>query len=522
MKYSISLKSFILKQGRGIQLKLIKYVLFILMSIWLMFEWNENVIANTIVTSSSNVYVDGKKIVYSVEPILKDGTTLVPLRETFEAMGASVVWDPIERKVTAKNGNREVILIINSNSAYKDKQSVTLATPAIIYQSKTMIPLRFVGEAFDGKVNYDLTTKDIHITMPKFITDFLPVETAILNNIKNVEGTKMTGSRRLMVSDNPEILNQHTIRFANATLWNDIVVENTNAKNHRVFAWHINKLPEKVVLGITIENRSKTNVLKIKNGKGVHKKSQNTWYEYDIGLPIAESLLSDRLQKITLLKDEILPGETIQLGNYLMNVNDALGILNDFTVEKTSGTGSMNYVIRTVISSMEDYDITKIKSKPVPLDTKNMHSRGVWPSSDITVTIPKYKVGETEEITYNISNGHSDDLLTANKSLVDPLNSISNKGHFGVVYKVKIPYINVTNQEKVIQIRIGSRGGEYSGTIRTKYGVYNVPTIQALKDVAIVLTEKVKPCKCSKYIELNIVHSGGATLPIAINVRTLE
>lgn len=488
----------------------------------LLIGWVSDVSAKTIIPLTSNVYVDEKKVEYPVKPILQDGTTLVPLRETFQAMGASIAWDAVNKKVTAKNGNREVILIIDSNVAYIDGESVQLAAPAIIYQRKTMIPLRFVGEAFGGTVTHHETTKNIMITIPKFNAEFLPVKEATILNVKNVEGTEMKGNRRLMVSDHPEILSNNTVGEPHATLWHDIVVDNTASRDHRVFAWHINHFSENIVLGITIENRSKTNVLQLENAKGIYKKSQNTWYEHDIGLPLAESLLSNRIQNIPLLKDTILPGETVGLGWYEMNPNDALGLLNDFTVTKSSGTGRMDYVIRTVVSSVHGDDLTKIKKNPVPIDEQNMHSRGVWPSSDLTVTLPQYEIGVENEIAYNISNGHTDDLLKGSESLVNPNSSISNKGHYGVVYKVSIPYINKSNEEKTIHVRIGSRGGDYSGAVKTKYGVYNIPNIRAMKDVVVVLEEKIEPCQCTGYMELDIVHAGGANLPIAINVITVE
>ena len=476
---------------------------------------------NGITPSSSIVYVDGKQVIYSVYPILKNNSTLVPLRETFEAMGAVVTWNKREQKVTAKNGNKEVILYINSPVGYVDGQSISLTTSPILYKDMTMIPLRFVGEAFGGEVDYDVTTKMINITMPKFIVNFLPTEFATLSNLIPVEGAKMTGKRRLMVSDNPEILNADTIKNINETLWNDIVVENRYIKDHRVFAWHINELAQNITLGITIENRSETNTLEIRDVKGLHKISQNTWYEHDIGLPIAESLLTDRLQNIQLASNKILPGETILIASYQMNVNDALGLLNDFTVVKNSGTGSMDYVIRTVVSGVEGEDLTNIKSTPAPLDVNRAHPRGVWASSDLTVNLPQFKIAEVNEVTYTISNGQTDDVFTADNSLILPENSIGNKGHFGVVYKVEIPYVNTTDEPKTIQVRIGSRGGTYSGAIKTKYGVYNIPTIEAARDVAIVLDEKVE-VQSAGTVELSIVHAGGASLPIAINVRTIE
>ena len=88
-----------------------------------------------------------------------------------------------------------------------------------------------------------------------------------------------------------------------------------------------------------------------------------------------------------------------------------------------------------------------------------MHPRGVWRSSELVAVLPTYNVQQDGEVSYNISNGVTDNLLNANNSLVDNALSISNKGHYGVVYKVKIPYINKSNEEKTVRVRIASRGG---------------------------------------------------------------
>ncbi len=50
--------------------------------------------------SEITVYVNGSKVIYDVQPIIQNGSTLVPLRQTFEALGSDVAWDSATQTVT--------------------------------------------------------------------------------------------------------------------------------------------------------------------------------------------------------------------------------------------------------------------------------------------------------------------------------------------------------------------------------------------------------------------------------------
>ena len=468
-------------------------------------------------TSTSEVYVDGKKVNYPVLPILKYGTTLVPFRETFEAMGATVEWDPKEFAVFANKGNTKLKLIIDSTTAQINGETRSLIAPPILYKGKTMIPLRFVGEAFVGDVQYDPNSKNINITMPKYAIEFLAKEQGKLTNVTNVQNVIMSGNRRLLVSDNPEILSPTTLSGDNVTLSNDIVMVNQSTMDHRVFGWHINQFDEEVTVGITIENVSNDTSFKVDSLKGINKITSTGFYDLDVGLPISEALLDDRLSQIKLINEPIMPGQSLTLDSFQLKPNELVGFLYDLTVTKESGKGELNYVIRTVISK-DGSDLTTIKSSPIDLDHKNPHPRGVWPSSELIATLPYYYVNEGTELSYTISNGETDNLFNSANSLVTP--SISNKGHFGTVYKVKIPYINHFYEQKTIRVRIGSRGGIYSGTVKTTEGIFNIPPLDPMKDVVNVIDYQTT--NNEGIIELDIVHAGGSSLPIVINLTTLE
>ncbi len=111
----------------------------------------------SIANASPKVLLDGKEISFDVPPIVENGRTLVPLRAIFTALGAEVKWDNATQTITSIKGDTVVKLIIGGE-AFKNNNQVDLEVPAKIVDGRTLVPLRFVGESFDCKVNW---VKDI-------------------------------------------------------------------------------------------------------------------------------------------------------------------------------------------------------------------------------------------------------------------------------------------------------------------------------------------------------------------------
>lgn len=112
------------------------------------------------------VILDGCQLTFEVSPIIENGRTLVPLRTIFEAMGASVNWDNNTRTVISVKGTTTVVLPIGSTHPTVNGQVWLLEIPAKIKNDRTLAPLRFVGEAFGGKVDWNNSTRTITITTP--------------------------------------------------------------------------------------------------------------------------------------------------------------------------------------------------------------------------------------------------------------------------------------------------------------------------------------------------------------------
>lgn len=90
--------------------------------------------------------------------------TLIPVRAVSEALDANVKWDGRNQKVDIKKDGRTMTLFIDSDTALIDDEAVTLEMPAKIKNGRTMVPLRFVMEAFDIEVDWDQSTRTVEIT----------------------------------------------------------------------------------------------------------------------------------------------------------------------------------------------------------------------------------------------------------------------------------------------------------------------------------------------------------------------
>lgn len=68
---------------------------------------------------TATVIVDGVEIVFDQPAVIINSRTLVPLRAIFEALGASVLWNGETSSVIAKKGTTTISLQIGSNRVYK-------------------------------------------------------------------------------------------------------------------------------------------------------------------------------------------------------------------------------------------------------------------------------------------------------------------------------------------------------------------------------------------------------------------
>ena len=116
-----------------------------------------------LVMNSKNGLINDNKTVLDVPPQAIKGNTMVPLRFIAEAFGCQVAWNAGEKKITITRGTFEMVLWMDKTKAKVNGQDKVLKAPPTSVKGKTLVPLRFIAEAFGATVNFDSKTQEIDI-----------------------------------------------------------------------------------------------------------------------------------------------------------------------------------------------------------------------------------------------------------------------------------------------------------------------------------------------------------------------
>lgn len=115
------------------------------------------------------VVLDGETLEFDVQPQIINGRTMVPLRKIFESMGATVDWDDVTRTAFAEKNTRFVEAQIDNFEMRINGVSKALDTAPMLLGGRTLVPVRFVAEAFGVLVDWDDETSTVTLTSPEKI-----------------------------------------------------------------------------------------------------------------------------------------------------------------------------------------------------------------------------------------------------------------------------------------------------------------------------------------------------------------
>ena len=110
------------------------------------------------------IYLNNQVLRTEVSPIQQNGRVLVPMRDIFEELGATVNYNNLNQSITATKGSTVVRMALGSSNATVNSLPVKLDVPAKAYYGRTLVPLRFVSEAMGANVNYNAPTRVVMIT----------------------------------------------------------------------------------------------------------------------------------------------------------------------------------------------------------------------------------------------------------------------------------------------------------------------------------------------------------------------
>lgn len=114
--------------------------------------------------SGLKVTIDGEPLVFSdAQPFIdENGRTLVPIRPIAEALGLNVGWDDSTKSVSVI-GRNTVSFVIGENKALVNGEEKQIDTAAVIIDSRTFVPLRFLAEHMDTAIEWYAREKRVNL-----------------------------------------------------------------------------------------------------------------------------------------------------------------------------------------------------------------------------------------------------------------------------------------------------------------------------------------------------------------------
>jgi len=118
-------------------------------------------------------YINDIASAMDTAPIIKDSRTLLPIRYVATPLGASLDWDPAERKVSISNNTTLIELWIGQNTARVNGVKKLIdannpeVIPIILPPGRTMLPLRFISENLGCQVDWNNALREAKVTYSK-------------------------------------------------------------------------------------------------------------------------------------------------------------------------------------------------------------------------------------------------------------------------------------------------------------------------------------------------------------------
>ncbi|MEF2968484.1 copper amine oxidase N-terminal domain-containing protein [Paenibacillus sp. M1] len=101
------------------------------------------------------LFVNGEEQTLETDPVVQNGSSLIPFRTIAEALQAEVVWNQKSHTITVMKDDITIVLQIGGKKAYVNGVEKSLDAPAQIIQNTTLVPARFVSESLGAEVVWE-------------------------------------------------------------------------------------------------------------------------------------------------------------------------------------------------------------------------------------------------------------------------------------------------------------------------------------------------------------------------------
>lgn len=140
------------------------------------------------ISYAANIYVNGTEVSFEQTSIIYNDRTMVPLRGVAEGMGLFVQWKGEEKSAIMYNDNVEVMFSVGDNYIYKNGLGKYFDTAPMMMGSYVYVPVRPLAEAVGGEVYWDGENVWIDIDAVTDMTDWDRRILELINNERTSRG----------------------------------------------------------------------------------------------------------------------------------------------------------------------------------------------------------------------------------------------------------------------------------------------------------------------------------------------
>lgn len=142
------------------------------------------------------VTIDGEQLQTDQAPIIYNSRTLVPLRSIFEALGAEVNWYQAYGSISCYRNDASLSLTVNDHYAYINGSQIYIDQPPIIVNNRSLVPVRVVSEALGATVTWDGDSRSVTIESNDSYTGVMRIDyDALLPDNLNILPPNSIGTR---------------------------------------------------------------------------------------------------------------------------------------------------------------------------------------------------------------------------------------------------------------------------------------------------------------------------------------
>lgn len=105
------------------------------------------------------VLLDAELVTFDVSPFMKNGSVVVPFRTLFEQFGLTVTWNKDEQTIIGEKEGTLIKMQVGLPSAEVNGKTISFAVAPTIVSGNTFVPLRFIAESLNAKVDWESDSK---------------------------------------------------------------------------------------------------------------------------------------------------------------------------------------------------------------------------------------------------------------------------------------------------------------------------------------------------------------------------